>query len=98
MHVPKLPSDWESRATIRELERGDGHTVEVLYLDVYDLLTTKLFANRPQDEAFLRGVAELQQLDANLLAMRIASVPLKQDQEFRRGQALNTVRRVFAHA
>ena len=93
--VPKLPPDWEARCTHRTLNREDGTRVDVLYPDIYDLLLTKLLANRPQDEAFLRGVKQLQKLDGSLLATRLEAVELVEGTEHLRNWARKCIGRVF---
>ncbi len=72
----RLPSNWQERCTTRELDRGDGGSVRVLYPEIHDLVVSKLLANRPQDKAFLRGLVSLGYVNRSSIETRLADVPL----------------------
>ena len=73
--VPTLPPDWETRSLERSLRlKQGGKTVTVVYPEIHDLLVAKLFANRPQDEAFLLGVSQIIAVDVETLRARLESV------------------------
>jgi hypothetical protein len=94
-HVPKLPPDWESRATERTLTFPDsGEAVVVVYPELHDLIVTKLFANGPQDEGFLRGVRALTDIDLSTLRERVASVDLSPEKEHLRKGAYAILDRI----
>ena len=76
-------------------EFDERHAV---YPDIHDLLVSKLLANRPQDEAFLRGVRSLITIDRKTLEERLGSVELPKEKERLRTWATSAIARIFSRS
>jgi hypothetical protein len=72
--------------------------VTAVYPDIHDLLVSKLLANRPQDEAFLRGVRSLITIDRKTLEERLGSVELPKEKERLRTWATSAIVRIFSRS
>lgn len=94
----KLPRGWENRVLERRLELESGSPVTAVYPDIHDLLVSKLLANRPQDEAFLRGVRSLITIDRKTLEERLGSVELPKEKERLRTWATSAIARIFSRS
>ena len=94
-HAAKLPVGWELRVREKELRSEHKGVITVVYPDLYDVAAAKLIANRPQGEAFLRGLRRLGEIDRDVLEAHIALVELPSSKKQRKKDALDTVARVF---
>ena len=74
-HTSRLPSGWESRLIPWAIEGTMG--VTAWFLDPYDLLIAKYFANRPKDHDFCQTMALL---DMSRLLDRLKEVESIQDE------------------
>lgn len=81
--VPILPDGWRERAVYRRVdvpatEDMDAFAVDVFFLEIHDLIASKLAANRPKDRDFARAAFRQGLFEKDIVAERLAlcrSVP-----------------------